>query len=493
MRKKEQFQLFAALSSMLLVLAVVLGAALQLGSLPQAGPALAPTGATTPVVFLPFVSRGVSGNATPTPTPTGGGGTGSGALFLNRSAQTNSISVAVDAAGGIHVAYAGYGAYASGRIPAYYAYCPANCSSLSSYTTIMLSDRITKVQLELTPAGKPRIMLFGDDANFNKQYSYAACDTTCTNLANWTVTPVALSKYIDINTFYYSMHSFALNAQGLPRLIYYDDDGWGGHRGLFYAFCNSGCTNAANWSEINLDNSTEGNIYDQPSLVLTSGNQPRLLVTVFRNSPNFSGLYYIECNSNCETTPTNWTLTPLLDRGYGQVAWVLRLTSTGQPRVAFYQGELDNSDDGEHLNYVWCNTTCSNNANWYIYPIGLASGEGQDPDLRLDSQNRPRIAYRSDNPDGLGYAWCTSNCEAGNAGWQHILAEDSRVMDNDFPVPPPANCTTSYWYGGYRPSLALDSSGNPRIGYDAQSLYGGNGCTVGSNYHAVRFVFFPKP
>jgi hypothetical protein len=94
--------------------------------------------------------------------------------------------------------------------------------------------------------------------------------------------------------------------------------------------------------------------------------------------------------------------------------------------------------------------------------------------------------------DGLGYFWCDTNCESDTATWQGGLVEPSSDLDVEWPIPPPSSCDNSFWYGGYRPSLALDTAGNPRIGYVGQHLYGG-GCTVDEDYRAVRFIFFNNP
>jgi hypothetical protein len=124
-----------------------------------------------------------------------------------------------------------------------------------------------------------------------------------------------------------------------------------------------------------------------------------------------------------------------------------------------------------------------------------APGQTEDPDLALDALNRPHIAFRNIlSPDGLGYFWCDTNCESPSATWQGGLVEPSSDLDVEWDILPPLNCSGSHWYGGYRPSLALDAAGNPRIGYVAQHLHGGgSSCTTAEDFRAVRFVFFNQP
>ena len=120
---------------------------------------------------------------------------------------------------------------------------------------------------------------------------------------------------------------------------------------------------------------------------------------------------------------------------------------------------------------VSCDTNCQDGANWGGFSVGgLAAGNGQVPDLALDAQNRPRIVYHEDSPDGLGYAWCTANCELDTATWQIARVESGADLEAEWHMLPPYNCSSAYWYAGYRPSIALDASGNPRIGSEGHAL-----------------------
>ena len=129
-------------------------------------------------------------------------------------------------------------------------------------------------------------------------------------------------------------------------------------------------------------------------------------------------LTYIACDTDCINL-ANWTYTALMERGSGHVSFVLRLTSNGQPRLVFKQGSIS-PGPGNYLWYWWCNTGCTNGANWAGSSVG-AQGQAEDPDLALDALNRPRIAFRSMSPDdGLGYFWCDTSCESDScdlAGW----------------------------------------------------------------------------
>jgi hypothetical protein len=143
---------------------------------------------------------------------------------------------------------------------------------------------------------------------------------------------------------------------------------------------------------------------------------------------------------------------------------------------------------------LWCGTGCTNGANWAGSSIG-AQGLAEDPDLALDGFDRPRIAFRNiSSPDGLGYVWCDTNCESYSATWLGGLVEPSSDLDLEWDILPPINCSGSYWWGGYRPSLVLDATGNPRIGYVAQHMHGGGDyCWIEEDWRAVRFAYYNQP
>ena len=441
-----------------------------------AAPALGAPAAST--VYLPLVIRGAG-----TPTPPGP----EGALFLNRTIKTDSASAAVDAAGGFHLAYVKSGALVDG-IQAYYSYCPAtvDCTIASNWVTVILSDRVEEVQLALTKGGHPRLLLRGPNPDVNTYfYKYAACDINCTTIAGWTIADVVptFTEPPYWGTFYSLRHYFALDNLDRPRFLY--AAGWE----AFYVYCDSACTSAANWWKYPINKDIFGS--DLPTLTFTSLGQPRITATISDSTTGDSYLNYITCDALCDNL-ANWTNTRLMDRGGGiYISFVLRLTSNDQPRLVFNQGSMY-PGPSNYLWYLWCNTGCTNGANWAGSSVG-APGQTEDADLALDVLNRPRIAFKDNSPNGLGYVWCDTNCESNTAIWQGGLVEPSTDLDVEWPLPP-LDCTDSYWYGGYRPSLALDLAGNPRIGYVAQHLVQyGSSCTVHEDYRAVRFIFFNQP
>lgn len=467
---------------------LALGLAVNWPGRSQANAAAAGGHAGGHAVYLPLLVKPGTTQPTPTPTPPPGN-SGEGALFLDRTRQTNSAYIKVDGSGRMHVAYAAFGLDSNNQSAAYYRTCqPAttDCSQVANWPGIALSNDVQEVQLQLTAVGQPRMLLkTGSGSGY---FQYAACDNNCTNPAQWSLINVAYHDVVDMSLWDYGQNYFALDGQGRPRFIYFDNQG-SQHWGSYYVFCDSNCTNPANWYETRLDQGGNANyeMFVYPSLAFTVNGQPRVISYI---STPFgpSVVYYLQCNSNC-ADPANWERVALFDRGSGHAFWVLRLDSSDRPRLAFYQGAFDGGA-GEKLYYIWCNGNCLNFDNWDGYDLELGQGIGQYPDLLIDGQNQPHLAFQINPTTGLAYAHCTANCQSGGSVWQAFMAEESSVLDADFPIAPPIGCGASYWYGGYRPSLALDGAGNPRIAYDAEHLYGDDICATDRDYKAVRLVYF---
>ena len=93
---------------------------------------------------------------------------------------------------------------------------------------------------------------------------------------------------------------------------------------------------------------------------------------------------------------------------------------------------------------------------------------------------------------GLGYVICNTACESPGSVWQDQLFEANAALDTDWPA---AGSAAGFWYGGYRPSLALDAGGNPFVGYYATHICNscGNGGLPMENWRAARFAFAGSP
>lgn len=453
------------------------------------------------LIFLPFVrtsppksaptvtpSPTIAVTVTPptvTPPPT----SAAGGLFLDRTVKTASAAVVIDQNDGQHTAYIHYLPSVENP-PAIYGYCAANCGQETNWKKVSLLYKTREVQLALTAAGQPRLLIVADSEIYSggKDYHYAACDSNCTNMSNWDSALVFSSwssTGSDTLDDRLPQRSFALDPQGRPRFIYQDANYFyrePDHYGAFYAFCDSNCTDAANWQETQVGRHINYNteIFDYPSLTFTSDSQPRIIARVYAlnddgsDAPN--GLYYYGCNDSCGETD-NWQrlfLVPTGGGAYPHPGWDIELDDHNRPRVALFTGNGLQPDTFEQrLLYLWCNVDCLSDASWEFSNLDFGREDGQSPDLELTSQGKPRIAWIDDGFD-LHYSWCNTACEGESGHWQLKSIETETELRAAFPQAIPLNCDSDVWEG-LSPVLSLDGSGHPRIAYDvsieARCLY----------------------
>lgn len=411
---------------------------------------------------------------------------------------TYRTSVAVDAAGGLHTLYTRYGSGADLLTPAIYAYCPQSCASAASWTRIHLGDGFLDAELQLDPQGHPRAMLFGSardpNSTLRMMYTYATCDSSCTDPAAWALTPLVAPLEPQALRSEHNNRYFALDPQGHPAYIYSDTANE--HPGTWYAYCAgpiAGCADAASWTETRLSQGLLGNA----SLVFNPQGQPRLTIDFYNSDRSINEVWYGACDAGCDA-PEGWDWKHLWDmHGSGRVH--MRVDPQGRPRAIFYSGNYASAPfNPGRLYYAWCDTGCTS-ADWGFYDIGLTTTAGAESDLVLDVQGNPRVAF-ADGSSGLGYAWCNVGCAGGTAAWLSGAVERSVALSSDFEVLPIHRCTISTWLNGNRPWLALDAAGNPRIGYDAEHWWYGVELNGGGarqcndqDITVTRVAAFPQP
>jgi hypothetical protein len=472
-------------------------------------------------VYLPLSIKSSAATtpppATPTTPPTTPPG-GNGGIFLDRSVKTASASTAVDSNGGIHTAYVHYVPEVE-KPAAVYSYCAgAACNNPASWRGVEMLDKAREVQLALTPNGQPRLLITTTSEVYNggKDYHYAACDANCAEPSQWSVTRVTSSwgtEIFDTMNDRVPQRSFAIDPQGRPAFIFQDRNYFyrePDHYGAFYMSCAANCTNAENWTETEVGRfiNYDAEVFKEPSLTFTSSGQPRVISNVFakdeqgKEAP--SGLYYYECNSGCDQT-ANWQRTFLIPTGGGSFpnpGWDIELDANNRPRVVIFTGSgLSPETFDRQLLYLWCDTSCLNADNWQFNNTGLKYAQGEAPDLALNAQGQPRIAWIDASGD-LGYAWCNTTCESDTPQWQAKIIDTEDALRKEFPQAVPSHCDADVWEG-YAPVLALDRSGNPRIAYDvpvsARCLYD-DPTDNQPPYHrfmpiwrSARLVYFAQP
>lgn len=395
-----------------------------------------------------------------------------GALFLPALSNTADPVLAIDMAGGLHVAYNPTSSQSGGGYPVHYAYCPANCDEPTQWTAVAVGDAgwLGEVaRVALTPQGHPRMMwFFQDSLSGDGVFMYAECNQNCTTPANWQSLPLT-AAFVSSGEGRY----FTLDPQGRPRYLYSDIQG--ANTGIFYVFCNANCTDLNNWYETQISD-----IYPAGGFSLAFDSNGRVRMAFNDGSqwpPDW--LSYAECDAGCELA-ANWHFATLVELG-DAYDFTLQVDTSGRPRLALYTGYYGDDRDNR-LHYFWCNANCLTPGNWSSYDLGLPDEYGINVDLVLDNQNRPRLAIATDiyYSEHVDYLWCNAKCEADSAEWQIAIVETSEEVNASAP---PGNCSLAYWYIGKRPSLGLDIAGNPRLAYNADC----------GNVELVRLALFIQP
>lgn len=385
-------------------------------------------------------------------------------IFLPVLNSVANPSIAVDQAGGIHLAFEAVKAK-NGRTPILYGYCATNCLLTTNWQIISIGDAgarpDSEVRLALTAAGKPRLLWFYSiDADLHGRYIFASCEQNCTQLANWQGLPVA-----DIQGLPTGGRYFALDGQGNPHFFYTSilDN----HTGAFYRYCLNSCLVLQNWREQQINDNFQLSAF---SLAFDARNRLRLAVGV--GDGRQRALFYLTCDSQC-TSIENWQGVRLDPFGTdGNLS--LRLDAEGCPRLAVYSGYFGDGQPENFLYYRWCNTDCQQASNWRGVNMGLAESEGGNLDLLLDAQARPHLVITTSAslPQQIDYIYCRTQCESAPV-WQRALVETADQLGG-----------TGVRYIGWRPALAWALTGDLLLTYGIQERIVG---TDNSTY-SIRLV-----
>lgn len=424
---------------------------------------------------------------------------------------TSHPTLAVDPAGGVHIAFTPQSAGQDNPTrPAYYAYCAANCTGPAAFTLLHLGDGVDFASLALDPAGHPRLLL-RKPVQSTYLFQFWQCDGGCTSLGGWQSGDVGYTYARPVGWVEAFIHSFALDHLGRPRFVYYDNgaDYEDPHTGVFYAWCDAACTNAANWYEARLLDDGYASDFD---LAFGPAGQPRLAYVTYDSAAMAQQAAYAECEQNCHDA-SNWSRIVLANTVSASVThWAtfsLAVDSRGKPRLALYTGTgLGGSLAPNSLYYLVCDApSCTQDQAWSALKLPLPETQGEEGvALALDGQDRPRIAYHAPLAAGFGlrYAWCNADCAASAQGWQAREVESSEEVNAELPIPPWPGCafpqcnppippcTLSSWDSGVRPALALDAGGHPRIAYDADHRQGG-ACGAFTDTKLTRYTQFGQP
>lgn len=280
--------------------------------------------------------------------------------------------------------------------------------------------------------------------------------------------------------------TFVLDAEDRPRFIYTDANYTiePDHYGAFVMACDSNCTQSANWTEtdlaMHLRQGSRTEQFGKPVIAVAANGTIGVIARVYAfdedGNEMKSGLYYYQCGADC-ASKSNWTRAFVNDTGggsYPSPTWDLAFTRDGRPRIAQFAGAgMENREDlSRELIYLWCDANCTSEASWNGSAVGPGNGTGESADLVLDDQDRPRIAMLTKTND-TALAVCNEDCESSTAKWTSVLAEPMSVAEKERPQAMPFHCDGEVW-NALMPSLALKED-SAMIGYDfivsARCLY----------------------
>ncbi|MEE9571656.1 MAG: FG-GAP-like repeat-containing protein, partial [Candidatus Neomarinimicrobiota bacterium] len=174
----------------------------------------------------------------------------------------------------------------------------------------------------LDASDNPRISYF-DVTNSNLRYAY--CDTSCGNPANWTTVTVDNTAWVGMET------SLALDSSGNPRISYYDMT----RHDLGYAYCDSSCGSAGNWTKLSVDAASLTGRYT--SIKIDSNDRPHISY-YDRTNENFKYAYYTGTGteSSCAGGSADWVCQTVNSAGSIGKWTSLDLDSNYNPHITYY-------------------------------------------------------------------------------------------------------------------------------------------------------------
>jgi hypothetical protein len=192
--------------------------------------------------------------------------------------------------------------------------------------------------------------------------------------------------------------------------------------GLRYAY--RGATEKK-WSTMQVDNGHRGTFL---SAAVDGNNMPHFAYT----SVEESGLFYAHLDGN------KWDK-KLLDPAKIDYFTSISLDAAGHPRISYFWHHSPDGSYALHLKYA-----AFDGQRWTIQTLDPRIAVGKWSSVTVDMAGNSHIAYSYQAKGDLLYAhWDGSK-------WD-FAAPDLRHLSND--------------YLGFGPSIAVDSSGNPRIAY----------------------------
>jgi len=403
-----------------------------------------------------------------------GGPAGSGAaskFFLPPNApggqptNTSAPSVEIDGEDGIHTVYP---AYAGGS--AFYGYCGPGCTGPDDVKVVELptDGTVHNAMIALDRSGKPRLLL----STMTGVY-YASCDGDCTVPEAWTSSVIVEHG----GEREVTGEAFALDPDGRPRFLMHTYKAYLGvgqkAPETFWVSCDEGCEAADGWRIGKISNQ----MWRSSSLRFDADGRAHVATVANVDRTEYSsgkemGAYAV-CDGGCDREEA-WVGTGLalafeseLDAVAVKPAISLALTRAGKPRVVML-GMFEDTMK-RNITYFECDDDCTGQG-WTGSVLSDHEKVGAGLDLALDADDHPRFVHTLDY--NIALAYCDeASCSSPDAKWDLTKVEYGGEMKPD-EIFLWENCTVGAWFL-HSPSLALTSTGNARVGYQARDISGG--------------------
>jgi hypothetical protein len=206
-----------------------------------------------------------------------------------------------------------------------YAACSSNCGQIGSWTRVTIEE-MSNPTLGWGDGMKTSIAI-GPDGRRHISYlnpvtadlKYATCLSGCTSAANWQKMTVDQLYMVGFHS------SIAVGQDGVLHVSHYDFS----NGDLKYARCALDCTVAANWQNVTVAKAF--NVGLHTSIAVEATGRVHISSTYATNS----SLHYATCNGDC-TIDLSWTRAEL-DGAASDVGWYPSLTAVGGVvRISYY-------------------------------------------------------------------------------------------------------------------------------------------------------------
>jgi hypothetical protein len=390
----------------------------------------------------PDAPTGPAAGPAPTVPPDPGPALTIGRVFVDQSGNTGKYtSLAADPSGRQHITY-----YDATNGDLRYATCASGCTAAGNWTTAVVDyigdvgqygdvGPYTSLEVRSARLGVVRHVVYFDATNYATALKYAYCSLGCSLAANWK--KVAVDQGGRVGEY----ASLAIGADGRRHVIYYDDS----YARLKYATCLSSCGQAGSWHRSTID---QVGIYYYTSIAV--GPDGRRHVTYLRNDGTNITLRYATCLASCSSA-ANWQTTFIdgigPETGFFGYQTSVAMGADGVLHVS-YGGDYD-------LRYARCAADCTVAANWLRVTVDATDNRGESTSLAVGTDGRVHVSYYDRTNGDLRYATCAAACQSSTS-WVRYRLDGLTLVGN-----PNVGTFTS---------LAVDGGGTVHVSYRDETI-----------------------